>query len=388
MTQQYKISATSIQAFKACPQRFRLAYREGLRRDRDTEALRIGTSWHLLHEVFRNAMSAGATQEEAIEEIIDTLNQRYDELGEYMVPEEIAWERQMLVTSFIGYLWYYQDDDIEYLHQEIKFELPIQNPHGMNVPLANAARVGKIDHLIRWRNVVGVLERKSTTRAIDPQADYWDKSQKDTQVSMYALALLDMMPTLEADYGIELRDTDNLGNTLYDVWRRPSSKQKALTQGDTATFIETGEYCGQEFEVTTNEDGDIWINGIRARIKEGKKANAIIETPEMYGARLLADIQERPEYYFQRKDIARTKKQLDTFRRELYSLYALQLYCERTSAWYENESQCRATFHCEFIPVCFGAGAESVCDGKTTPDGFKRIFVDLTCEGQGVTEGE
>lgn len=388
MKQRYKISASCIQAFKACPQRFRLGYREGIRRQRDTESLRIGTSWHLLHEVYRNAGIGGYDQTEAIGVVIKTLNEHYDELGEYLTPEEIAWERQMLITCFIGYLWYYQEDDIEYLFQEIKFDLPIQNQHGLDIPLEKAGRVGKIDHLIRWGNLVCVLERKSTSRAIDPQSDYWNKSQKDTQVSMYSLALRDMIPQFE-ELGIELREDDIVGNTLYDVWRKPSFKQKALTQKDTMEFLTTQTYFDQEFEVVLNEDdGHIYVNGVRAGIKEGKKANAIIETPEMYGARLLADIQERPEYYFQRKDIARTKKQLDQFRKEVYNIYATMLNFERSDTWYENESQCQATFHCEYLPICYGAGAEAVCDGSTTPDGFKRIHVDLTLEGQSVTEGE
>jgi hypothetical protein len=31
-------------------------------------------------------------------------------------------------------------------------------------------------------------------------------------------------------------------------------------------------------------------------------------------------------------------------------------------------------------------GADAVCDGRTTPDGFKRIFVDLTVNGQEIEE--
>jgi hypothetical protein len=51
-----------------------------------------------------------------------------------------------------------------------------------------------------------------------------------------------------------------------------------------------------------------------------------------------------------------------------------------------TKHQCRATFACKFIPICYGPGADAVCDGKTTPPGFKRIFVDLTVNGQEVDD--
>ena len=247
--------------------------------------------------------------------------------------------------------------------------------------------------------MVGVLERKSTTRNIDPSGDYWERSRKDTQVSMYNLAVQDLFDAGELP--LDGIDYDRLGNTLYDVWKRPTIRPKKLTQKDTATFIENGKYYGQFFSVesgsTIVKKGDVepievpWVSvdDVAAEVEIGKKANAVRETVAMFSARLLFEITEEPAKYFQRKEITRSKKELDKFRIELYNLFNAQKLFEQTGCWYENENQCRATFACGFIPICYGEGADAVCDGKTTPPGFKRIFVDLTKEGQQVSsEGE
>ena len=522
----YKMSASSIGAFKACPQRFRLAYREGLRPDGETEAQRVGTNWHALHEVYHNALTDSGCHDAAQQAIVNHLDERYAEVPGWTTPQEWDLERQKLLTCFLAYQWYYQNDTITYISNELPFELPIHDLDGKPLPLDKVCRVGKIDHLICWSNMVGVLERKSTTRDIDPSSQYWEKSQKDTQVSNYALAVKDLMnfpnPVSASIYGdyfelplsqdmvtivdekdrelieqyrwhawsgdnktyyaatniktddgyvakrmhqILMGDTvdnqhidhinrdsldnrrcnlrvttrsvnrlnsdtrgiswhkasekwvarimvggkskslgyfDNesdakqayeaakaailpetqhpvcFGNTLYDVWRRPSTKPKLLTQADTAEFQETKKYFGQEFDFE-EVDGIINIvDGQEVESKIGKKGYAIRESNRMYAARLLDELTENPERYFQRKEIARTDAEIAQFRRELFNIYQAQRAFETADCWYENENQCRATFACQYIPICYGSGANAVCNGETTPDGFKRIFVDLT----------
>lgn len=412
----YHLSASSIAAFKACPTRFRLGYREGLRKAEDTDALRIGTNWHALHEVYRNVW-AGFDHEEigtdeqrhelALDAVIAHLNDAYAERLAAKSPDEWETERQILLTSFVAYLWYYSDDAVEYLCQELPFDLPLHMPRtGLPLPLSEVKRVGKIDHIVRWRNVVGPIERKSTSRNIEPGGDYWERSKKDTQVSMYALAIADMAQA--GQLPAELRHTENIGNTIYDVWRRPTMKPAAMSQADTAAFLDTGTYHDQEFsveltmqvveQVKTLKSGDkiiphdvpetVSVDGVPAEVSISKTYKPVLrETPAMFAARLLADMCERPDHYFQRKEIARTDADLRKFRIELFNIYQSQRLMAKHDTWFENEQQCRATFACPYIPVCYGPGADAVCDGATTPDGFKRIFVDPTVNGQAIDEG-
>lgn len=394
----YHVSASSIAAFKACPTRFRLAYREGLRLDQDTESQRMGTNWHAMHETYANALAEAMgmysnidpAKEKAIEAVIDLLNQKYQTPPATKTIEEWKLEREILLTSFIGYLWYWQNDPIEFVASEVPFELPIHLPKtGLPLPTSEVLRVGKIDHVIRWQGSVCALERKSTSRSIAPESDYWDKARKDTQVSMYALAFREMTPPPQlADLFVQHGHNPRLGNTLYDVWHKPTIKPSKLSQKETAEFLSTGEYCGQKFTVEVLEDGGIRVDGEAPETEVGKSGNpAIRETVSMYGARLLHDIYERPDFYFQRREIARTEQDLKQFRRQLFSVYQSMKACSKYDAWVENESACRATYACPYIPVCYGPGADAVCDGRTTPQGFKRIFVDLTVNGEAI-EGD
>lgn len=386
----FHLSASSIAAFKACPTRWRLAYREGIRSAQDTDSQRQGTNWHAMHECYANALSEGLTQEAALDKVLELLNEKYATKPDYKTMEEWSLERQILLTSFMGYLWYYQNDPIEFLYSELAFDLPIHLiKTGLPLSITEALRVGKIDHVIRWQGSVGALERKSTSRSIAPDSDYWDKSKKDTQVSMYALAFLDMAVSKTLPEKIVFNTGERFGNTLYDVWHKPTIKPKMLTQAETKEFIETGVYFDQKFEVmsgTIGNDARITVDGEPAEVEPGKKGFAIRESVSMYGARLMADIYERPEFYYVRREIARTDAEIRGFRKQLFNIYQSQKLMAKSGCFYENEQQCRATFACQYIPICYGPGADAVCDGHTTPPGFKRIFVDLTVNGQEVEE--
>lgn len=351
----WKVSASAIGAFKACPMRFRLSYVERLRPAEDTEALRVGTNWHACLEV---ALAPAACDDARtpLERVVDFLNERYGTVPTGIDATAWAVEREVLANSVAGWLWYWQNDGMKTLDREIEFDLPIRNPaNGRALP--NARYIGKIDRIVEHEGQRKVGEYKSTSRPIDPESSYWDRLNLDTQVSVYTLA---------ARQGI-IQAT----GVLYDVWHRPTIRPKKLTQADTKKFIESGDYCGQKFQVI-DRTGDWTVNGEYAEIEPGAKPGvfAIRETPQMFGARLLADIVERPEFYFARRDIARTDRDLEDFSWELLHLYQTMRQLERSGHWYRNESQCEATFRCPYMSIC--THRQDVCDGVTTPEGFVR----------------
>lgn len=526
------LSASSIAAFKACPQRYRLSYVEGLRPAEDTESLRMGSNWHSCHETWAN--HPDNLEDLRLEAVVNHLNERYANIPPGFDKTKWELERQILLTSFIAYQWFWQNDPIEFLASEVPFNLPLHMPRsGMPISMDEVQRVGKIDHIIKWNGAICALERKSTSRTIAPDSDYWERSAKDTQVSQYALAFRDMIRhpnnlsaavfgpfyelplsqdkvavvdeadrvlvesytwhaweggkwyaatnvkedgkyvatrmhqliigdveegqvidhingngldnrrcnlrivtqhvnRLNADtrgtsfhkgtkrwvaritlddrtHSLGYYDSEEdahaayleakgkalpdpfarMGNTLYCVWHKPTIKPCTLTQKETAEVLVSGKYNGQDFIIRRSEEtaalndlGKIWVNEVEVEIEPGKKGFAIRETVEMYAARLLADIQERPDFYFQRKEIVRTDAELKEFRKELYGIYTAQRLYKENDCWFSNESACRATYTCPYVKVCYGPGVASVCDGKTTPEGFKRLFkVDLTIEG-------
>lgn len=418
--QDWKMSASCIACFKACPTRFRLAYIEGLRTIDDTEAQRMGTSWHGCLQVAKlqpgnpclcvwktldNAAipdcpicsgSGLVPDEEPIVRVTNWLNARYATIPTGVEPTDWATERVILAYSVAGWLWYYQDDDLDTLATEIKFSLPLRNPASGRA-LPHVTLDGMIDRIIMRGGMPMNVEYKSTSKPIDSGSIYWRRLNRDTQVSTYALAARTMQREgLLAPNGIG-PDDPLFAETLYDVWHKPQIRPKLLTQGETKTFMETGEYCGQQFEAVLGPDdpGDaenppsgIWItvDGTPAEVKMGatpkptkKTPNpetpfAIRETPEMFGARLLADIYADPGKHFARREIARTDDELRAFSFTLYAIYQSMRVSEKNGYWWQDESQCDATFRCPYLEVCDNNLA--VYDGTTTPSGFRRIFLD------------
>lgn len=411
---QWRMSATALSAFKACPTRFRLGYVEGLRKIEDTEAQRMGTNWHACLEVARAAVDSpcpvcfakslkvlarpdcsvcggtGAVSEsEPIDRGIALLNDAYCTVPDWADPTAWAVERVILAYSLSGYLWHWEADDegAETIATEQGFKLPLRNP-ATGRALPNVMKVGKIDRLVRCGGAVRVNEYKSTSKSIDADSTYWKRLDMDTQIGLYVLAANEMWHCGDLEiFGLGTPDPSTRpSGVLYDVWHRPATRPKKLTQGDTKAFMASGEYFGATLE-TADGDGATWVDvgGERAEIIWGAEKKptkkdpnperpfAIRETPEMFGARLLADITENPDKHFARREVARTTDDLDKVAYDLYNIYQSIRTMDRSGHWYADESQCEATFKCAYCPICYNR--LDVCDGQTPVDGFTRIFL-------------
>lgn len=411
MSKQIVIRSSSVGDFKACPLRYRYKYEEGLTTP-DTEATRMGTSWHGLQEVYRIALAEETARlldevdrgggddciperaaEVAMDAAIEHLNERYAECPHGVELEKWETERTILLYSFIAYLWYYQADEIETLATEFGFTLPLHHPKtGLPLRIEDVIRNGTIDKIVRINGIIAPADYKSTSKAIDADSQFWGHLALDTQISMYVMALQELHGQGELrQFGVG--DDEVVAGAFYDVWHKPTIKPKALTQKDTAALIETGEYMGQKFGVECVESGDlseagvmtsyhaVSIDGAEAVVTEGKKGFAVRETSRMFGARLLTDIQERPEFYFARREIPRTTLDISKFRGELYNVYQSMKSMRDSGHWFGNERQCEATFKCSYIPICY-TGLD-VLNGHT-PEGMTRETTELTVERKSI----
>ena len=391
------LSASSIAAFKACPMRFRGAYVLGIRQVEEDENRRVGNNWHRILEVA--SMKPGdvcpvcaetqtnpecticqgtdTVPKEIMNAVARELNAIYDK--DYADPEKMEIERVKLLYSLVGYRWYYQNQLEVVITREQKFDLSLINPEsGRGLP--NVILVGKIDKLVNSSlNVPAVKEHKSTGSSVDPDSSYWGNLNLDTQVNTYLHAARRLQADgLLADWGIMAEDPP-INTIMYDVWHKPTIKPKKLTQAESKKFVADGVYCGEEFNVTepgkdVPEDvRTVYVNGHRAEIKPGAKKGTfqIGETPEMYGARLLQDITERPEFYFRCVEMTRTTQEMEAFEHELLSIYRNMQSMIRTGYFYRNEHQCEATFKCDYIEQCYN-GIELSVDN--VPEGMKCIF--------------
>lgn len=364
MPHKIHLSASALKCFKACPLRYHGAYDLGIRKIEDSEAQRIGTNWHSILELADD-----------MDAVVAHLNERYGNVPDYMDKEKLEIERIKLLYTLTGYNWHYQNSNEEVLATEIPFEIPVINPEtGRALP--NVVNRGKIDKLIRINGQVFVKEHKSTSNSVDPDSRLWKALGLDTQTNNYVYAARKLQAEGKLiQYGIGIPGPLITG-VYYDCWHKPGISPKKLSQADSKKFVETGKYCDQEFEVVHGSDGDagvVVVNGVYAVVEPGKKPGtfAIRETPEMYGARLLADIVERPEFYFGCKELTKTDLQIERFEWEIYNIYKTIREMKKTGHWYGDESQCEATFTCDFVELCYNNVPISV---ENMPEGMECIF--------------
>lgn len=389
---QWKLSASFFGVFKACAMRCYLKYILGLIPDEDTDPQRQGNRWHKCLEImgmkpnsqcpdcFGNSdpgpecpLCRGTyiLPTEMMDAIIRYLNKVYEVVPISKTREEWLTERAILLYSLCGYNWRYVDDDFEVVAEEIEFSLSVRNPESGRA-LPNVTLDGKIDKIVRSPNGIYYIdEHKSTSKSIDSDSTFWSHLNLDTQTKLYPYAAqrLQLAGELEK-YGI--KPTDPLiSGVRYDVWHKPGISPKKLTQAESKKFMETGEYMGEKFDVTCPPDADgPVLNGEVLDCIPGAKEGtfAVRETPEMFGARLLVDIAERPDFYFARREIPRTAAELKAFEYEIYNIYHTIKFISKNNGWWTNEQQCEATFRCPYISICYNN--VEVVDG-TVPEGFK-----------------
>lgn len=357
----WKLSVSWLNAFKACAMRCYYSYIKGIRPAEQTDALRMGSNWHTMLEVH--------SRNNSMDEAIDALDKAYENKPLGKTVEEWAVERAKLAYSLSGYIWY--NDDLEVVAREIPFSIKIINPE-TGATLPDCEIVGVIDKLLRVNGQIVIGEHKSTSDSVANDSKLWGHLRLDTQTTLYQYAAnqLSMSGALE-EFGIP-KGTLITGG-LYDVWHKPGISPKNMTQKDTADLVDTGMYMGQKFNVSVLTDDneavvDVFVNDTGVEWTQGKNGWAIRETAEMYGARLLSDIQERPEFYFNRKPLPRSINDMKRFARELYGIYKTARYMDSNDAWYCNEQQCEAKFHCQYIPICYN----NVNVDDYLPEGFIR----------------
>ncbi len=401
------LSASLMSTAKSCFYRCYMKYVLGIIPALETDSLRQGSTWHSLLEIMKlkpgtvcpecanksqknpNCALCEGTDflpDDMMDAVIRHLDKVYEEVPVSKTKEEWETEKIILLYSLSAYNWYYSDDDYEVLATEVPFNIPLINPASGRA-LPNVCVKGKIDKLTRSpEGIIYVDEHKSASKSIDSESSYWKHLTLDSQTTLYPYAAQYLQQRGELEqYGIKATDPLICG-VRYDVWHKPTIKPKKLTQAGSKQFVEDGKYCSQEFGITQGDDGELLtlcINDTTASIewgaepkvkKDGAKTTrpfAIRETPEMYGARLLQDITERPTFYFMRQEINRTETDINFMRRGLVGLYHCLKFLDKNDAWFTNEQQCEATFKCPYVDYCY---AHIVPDAKKPIEGFKCIF--------------
>jgi hypothetical protein len=281
-----------------CAKKHHYKYVIGIERDKDSTPLRFGGNFHNGLEVLGNGHALSSAVEKATE--------GYSTYPAWAQDEESQndWDVECVTVATLlrGYHAYWSKSDyhfaqLDHVAAEMAFELPIINPQTAEVhPHYHFA--GKIDGIVKIakeRGRLAVFETKTTSESIDDEAEYWRRLRVDSQISGYIVAARAM------DFDVE--------TVIYNVIRKPTIRPKL-------------------------------VKGVR-------------ETPAQYGARLAADIAERPEYYFQRREIPRLKADLDEFLQELWDETQVLEFHERTGIAPRNTAACIQPYPCEMRDLCF-----------------------------------
>jgi hypothetical protein len=329
---------------RRCLRQHYYRYELGISRAAEAAALRFGKAYHLGLQAWRN----GEPAEEAISQAVAG----YDECPSYADPEAWAIERITLATLLAGYFWRYENENLIFLEVEKAFELPLRNPEGTGVS-RTFSLAGKIDALVELDTRQYVLETKTTSEDISEDSAYWLRLRVDQQISLYMLAARQMQAASGENY--------NPAAVIYDVTRKPTIRPKQVPLVDDEGIAIVLDGAGQRVKTA---DGKRWrTTGDTAK---GYVAQVRKETDEEYGDRLWQDILDRPDFYYQRREIPRLEDDLLDFQHEVWQQAGQLRDCQNNGRWFRNVGQSSCGY-CEYSELCL----QSVrVDHENIPSGF------------------
>lgn len=294
--------------WRRCNREYLLRYQYRLERaGDDREVLLVGQCWHKMHEAEARARIAGA-------------GAVFDAGFEASLRAPSALWAEKLRRLYAAYHWYWKDQPLKIVEPEHTFRVEPPEYPGLGVEFE-----GQIDAIVELPDGRrGLLERKTTSFGLEPTSSFWEKLRLDTQCGIYGMA------------------AGRPAFIIYDVVRKPTINPKALSKADvTRMRKELAEkheatYFGEQFS--------------HARAREGLDAGR--ESIEMYGARLTADIGDRPEYYFARREVPRTSSDYDTLTDDLVATVTLLENADHEHAYPRNPDACNVFGLCDFFGIC------------------------------------
>lgn len=361
------LTHSRMQSFKTCRRRAFYEYELGIRREVDGKALRIGSAGHDALDVLRKT----GDQEQALEAV----RQYYATCPEEFDQYEWEIERETVECLVAGYHWRWSEYPLEVIESEQSFKLPVRNPEtGAASPIWDAA--GKIDGIVSIDERKLVLESKFISDSIEQDSDYWRLLQIDQQITNYTKAAREL--------GHEV------SGVLYDVIRKPTIKPTPVPVLD-----------GDGKKIVLGADGNRIYNEVKPKKKcancegtgihkgtENRRCLCTVGAPrqasdkeqgwelqnrpmtvEEWSEKLLADIFERPEYYYARNEIARLDDDIEEFKAEMWEIQQTIREAQRSGRWFKTVNRNTCSF-CAYQSLCLSNFHD---DGATAPEGFVRV---------------
>lgn len=347
-----RLTYSQIACMRDCERKHYLRYVVGMTKERDALPLRIGKAVHVALQM----RGLGETIQDSISKGLEKYR---DSLPEAMIIDEEERYKEKINEVIIdclltGYFWRWEDmdKDIEIVANEQQFELPIWNPE-TGAKSRTFVIAGKIDNIVRLGDGrLALREYKTSGSDIADDADYWKRLTIDTQLSIYYIAALEL--------GFEIQ------TVLYDVIRKPEIRPCLIPVLDADGLKQV--FSNDTGERATNKDGS-WRQSADA--KAGLRMLTDKETPEQFKTRLMKDIYERYEFYFNRRIVSRLEMDLEETKYELWQRAAMIRDCNKFERWPRNDKQCDVFGKCEYFDLCTtGFNVQGFDPATSLPDGF------------------
>lgn len=392
-----RLTHSQIATARSCLRKHQLAYVKGIRKHEPARPLRWGSAFHLGLDIRAQLIQEGADAEQ-----IETLpvTQALAQFDQHIPPAhdveayaDFLQARAALSTLLGCYSWRYAEADanLRIVATELQFEIPIINPDTGRAS-RTFTQAGKLDKIVELPDGrLALMEHKTAGVDVSPGSDYWRRLLIDSQISTYVIAARAL------GY--------NIDTVLYDVIRKPTIGQALLTQGDTQTLLDTGEYMvkrddtgqresagqltgidveyaqqtvtvakkEQALDVPTRvviagEEAEIALGGsVWKRDSGNVLAFSIRETPYLYALRLAHDVGLRPDYYFVRREIPRSEDDIYEARIELWEEALRIHHHEKRGVWPRNSSACKQFGQCQYFDLCTNGYKP---DSGTVPEGY------------------
>lgn len=316
------LTHSRMQSFKLCRKQHEWAYIHGLRKEVDAKALRMGSAGHEGLDVLKKTGDVEA----AVHAVEDQYFTRPESVEEY----DWLIERETVSCLVAAYWWRWQTQPLDIVASEQSFQIPLKNPR-TGGSSRNWDLAGKIDGVVKDGNRTLVLEHKFISDDLDPNSDYWRRLVIDSQITIYTYA------------GRELGHETS--GVLYDLIRKPTIRPSrvALLDDDGLKIV-----VDEHGERVLKKDGKPRQTG---DTKLGYTLLTRDMTVEEWQAKLMCDIELRPEWYFQRREVARLDDDLSEMQKEVWEVQKSISDAIKKHAHYKtvNLGSCS---YCAFFGLC------------------------------------
>lgn len=296
------VTTSSTGTFAECPQKYYLRYELGfLPQGDEAQVLWMGSIWGKMMDAYWLA------ETEPFDAGLNVLHELVD-------PSEKGYDFVRLHAMLLGYHARWQSERPEVIGSETEFRVPIRNPETKRTT-PRFMLAGATDKRVREENRVVVYDHKTSSEDLGGNSVFWKRLILNPQASNYSLA--------QTELGEEIVDM------VWDVTGKPKLKPHK------ATPIESRKYTKQ---------GALYAN-----------QRADDETPEEFFERIVQEIAESPERYYQRGQVPRTEEMLRNAARDLWGITQQIGEAQKSGFWPRRSSSCfNWNRTCAYFGVCTG----------------------------------